>query len=109
MNRVKNRFDKVLKLMMVFMMAVTCFSDFPIRVSAETLSVDSVVNIVSDKDAASESSEQAVLTVQVKLEDQTITDTKTIPAGTVSVSAAEGYQIDSMTLDDIQIEESVML
>ena len=73
MNRVKNRFDKVLKLMMVFMMAVTCFSDFPIRVSAETLSVDSVVNIVSDKDAASESSEQAVLTVQVKLEDQTIT------------------------------------
>lgn len=105
MNKVRSRLDKALKLMMVCLMTVTCFSDFPVRVIAETLSVDSVIRIESDGSA--ETADPAVLNIQVVLEDQTITETRSVASGTLSISAMEGYELDTMSLDGVSFDGSV--
>ena len=97
MNKVRSRLDKALKLMMVCLMTVTCFSDFPVRVIAETFSVDSVIRIESDGSA--ETADPAVLNIQVVLEDQTTTETRSVASGTLSISAMEGYELDTMSLE----------
>ena len=45
--KIKNRFDRVLKMLTVFAMTLSCFTDMPIRVVAESFDVDSVISIES--------------------------------------------------------------
>ena len=47
--KIKNRFDRVLKMLTVFAMTLSCFTDMPIRVVAESFDVDSVITQQRDR------------------------------------------------------------
>ena len=100
MNKIKGSFDKLLKLLMVFTMSLSCFTDFPVRVVAETLSVDSVISIESDGSGTDvNDSDQAILTVHVDIGGQTISESKTVTPGTLTITAKDGYAVDSSALN----------
>ena len=61
--KIKNRFDRVLKMLTVFAMTMSCFVDMPIRVVAESFDVDSVISIESHNNETDVNDSEASLAV----------------------------------------------
>ena len=104
--KIKNRFDRVLKMLTVFAMTLSCFTDMPIRVVAESFDVDSVISIESHNNGTDANDSEASLAVSVTVNGQTVTAPKSVAPGTLTVRANEGYEIDSMILDGTEFNES---
>ena len=104
--KIKNRFDRVLKMLTVFAMTLSCFTDMPIRVVAESFDVDSVISIESHNNGTDANDSEASLAVSVTVNGQTVTAPKSVAPGTLTVRANEGYEIDSMILDGMEFNES---
>ena len=79
--KITNRFDKVLKWLTVLAMTMSCFTDMPIRVVAESFDVDSVVSIESSANGA-DASDSVNLTVSVTVNGQTVSAAKSVAPGT---------------------------
>lgn len=71
--KIKNRFDRVLKMLTVFAMTLSCFTDMPIRVVAESFDVDSVISIESHNNGTDANDSEASLAVSVTVNGQTVT------------------------------------
>ena len=104
--KITNRFDKVLKWLTVLAMTMSCFTDMPIRVVAESFDVDSVVSIESSANGA-DASDSVNLTVSVTVNGQTVSAAKSVAPGTLTVRANDGYEIDSMDLDGAAFNDTV--
>ncbi|WP_281693658.1 InlB B-repeat-containing protein, partial [Holdemania filiformis] len=104
--KIKNRFDRVLKMLTVFAMTLSCFTDMPIRVVAESFDVDSVISIESHNNGTDANDSEASLAVSVTVNGQTVTAPKSVAPGTLTVRANEGFEIDSMILDGTEFNES---
>ena len=104
--KIKNRFDRVLKMLTVFAMTMSCFVDMPIRVVAESFDVDSVISIESHNNETDVNDSEASLAVSVTVNGQTATAQKSVASGTLTVRANDGFEIDSMILDGVEFSES---
>ena len=104
--KITNRFDKVLKWLTVLAMTMSCFTDMPIRVVAESFDVDSVVSIESSTNGA-DASDSVNLTVSVTVNGQTVSAAKSVAPGTLTVRANDGYEIDSMDLDGTAFNDTI--
>ncbi|MSA71687.1 hypothetical protein GKD93_11220, partial [Holdemania massiliensis] len=104
--KITNRFDKVLKWLTVLAMTMSCFTDMPIRVVAESFDVDSVVSIESSANGV-DASDSVNLTVSVTVNGQTVSAAKSVAPGTLTVRANDGYEIDSMDLDGAAFNDTV--
>lgn len=91
--KIKNRFDRVLKMLTVFAMTLSCFTDMPIRVVAESFDVDSVISIESHNNGTDANDSEASLAVSVTVNGQTVTAPKSVAPGTLTVRANEGFEI----------------
>ena len=97
--KIKNRFDRGLKMLTVFAMKMCCFVDMPIRVVAESFDVDSVISIESHNNETDVNDSEASLAVSVTVNGQTATAQKSVASGTLTVRANDGFEIDSMILE----------
>ncbi|MCH1940290.1 InlB B-repeat-containing protein [Holdemania massiliensis] len=104
--KITSRFDKVLKWLTVLAMTMSCFTDMPIRVVAESFDVDSVVSIESSTNGA-DASDSVNLTVSVTVNGQTVSAAKSVAPGTLTVRANDGYEIDSMDLDGTAFNDTI--
>ena len=87
--KIKNRFDRVLKMLTVFAMTLSCFTDMPIRVVAESFDVDSVISIESHNNGTDANDSEASLAVSVTVNGQTVTAPKSVAPGTLTVRATK--------------------
>ena len=90
-------------------MTMSCFTDMPIRIVAESFDVDSVISIESHDNGTDANDGEAILTVNVTVNGQTVTASKSVAPGTLTVRANDGYEIDSMDLDTMSFTDSIDL
>ncbi|MCH1939539.1 InlB B-repeat-containing protein [Holdemania massiliensis] len=100
--KITSRLDRVLKWLTVLAMTMSCFTELPIRIVAESFDVDSVIRIESNENVA-----DVHLIVNVTVNGQTVSAEKSVAAGMLTVKANDGYEIDSMDLDGTAFQDTV--